>query len=151
MKIGNKAPNFEAKDQNGKLVKLSDFNGKKILLYFYPKDMTPGCTREACNLRDNIQLLKKNNMVVLGVSKDSIDSHNKFIAKHKLPFQLLADTDGKICKAYGVWGKKSFMGRIFDGIKRTSFLIDENGKIKAIFNKVDVDNHADQVLKEINI
>src|SRR3989344_930505 len=147
LKEGQEAPDFEVLDTNGNKVKLSDFKGKKVILYFYPKDDTPGCTKEACSLRDGFSELKKAGMVMLGVSKDSIESHQKFTKKFNLPFQLLADTDKKIVKAYGVYGDKSFMGRIFKGIKRTTFLIDEKGKIAKILDNVNCPTHAQDILE----
>ena len=130
LKEGDKAPDFSVKDQNGKTVSLKDFAGKKLIIYFYPKDDTPTCTNEACNLRDNFSLLKKKGYIILGVSADEEKKHLKFIKKYDLPFQLLADVDMKMIKAYDVWGTKQFMGRIFDGINRTTFIIDEKGKIE---------------------
>ena len=144
LKTGDKAPNFSLKDGDGNLVKLSDLKNKKVLLYFYPRDDTPGCTKEACNLRDNFSKLKS--LVVLGISMDTPESHRKFSDKYSLPFRLLAD-GGEVCKKYFVYVKKNMYGRKYWGIKRTSFLI-ENGRIKHIFEKVDVSNHAEQVLKE---
>lgn len=144
-KEGDKAPSFELKDGNGNTVKLSDFKDKTVLLYFYPRDDTPGCTAEACNLRDNFSRLK--NIAVLGVSMDTPESHKKFSDKYNLPFPLLAD-DGTICKKYGVYVQKNMYGKKYWGIKRTSFLI-KNGKIAKVFDKVEVSNHAEQVLKEL--
>lgn len=141
----DKAPNFALNDQTGKTVKLSDFRGKKVILYFYPKDDTPGCTREACNLRDNHKELKKK-FIVLGVSMDPQESHRKFTDKYGLPFPLLADTKGEICRKYGVYIQKNMYGRKYWGIKRTTFMIDENGKIERIISNVDVDGHAEQIL-----
>ena len=146
VKEGEKAPEFNLKDTNGKNVKLSDFKGKKLLLYFYPKDNTEGCTKEACNLRDNNNLLKKNNIEIVGVSLDNEESHKKFSEKYNLPFTLLCDTSKKTSIDYGVYGKKMSFGIPKMGIIRTSFLIDEKGIIKKIFNKVDTENHASQVL-----
>lgn len=146
LKEGDKAPDFNLKDTYGNFVKLSDFKGKKLLLYFYPKDNTPGCTKEACNLRDNIKTLEKANIKVVGVSFDNQESHKKFTDKYSLPFTLLSDLDKKVADAYGVYGKKKFLGKEFFGMIRTSFLINEKGKIKKIFKKVDVSNHSSQVL-----
>jgi peroxiredoxin Q/BCP len=144
---GDSAPAFTAKDQNGKSVSLSDYLGKKIVLYFYPKDDTPGCTAQACNLRDNYGLLKRKGFVVLGVSVDTEKSHKKFEAKFDLPFTLVADPDHTIVNAYGVWGEKKMFGKPYMGIYRETFLIDERGIIKAIIRKPDTDNHTEEVLK----
>ena len=146
LKEGDKAPLFKAKDQSGKLVSLSDFKGRKVVLYFYPKDDTPGCTKEACNFRDNYSMLKKKGFEVLGVSVDNEKSHQKFINKYDLPFTLLADDDKKIVNDYGVWGEKSFMGRKYMGTLRTTFIISEQGKIEKIITKVDTENSSQQVL-----
>jgi peroxiredoxin Q/BCP len=145
LKEGKKAPAFSGIDQNGKKISLKDFSGKKLLLYFYPKDDTPGCTAQACNLRDNYAELLEKGFCIVGVSADSQTKHKKFEQKYKLPFPLLADEDHAILNAYGVWGKKKFMGRAFDGIHRTTFLIDEKGIIKKIIDKPDTKNHAQQV------
>lgn len=150
LKVGDIAPDFTGKDATGKEVSLDDFKGKKVVLYFYPKDLTPGCTAEACNLRDNYSTLKKAGFVVIGVSADSEASHAKFAEKKELPFTLLADTDKKIINAYGVWGPKQFMGRHYDGIHRKTFVIDENGKIERIFEKVKTKAHAEQILETYN-
>ena len=147
IKTGEKAPDFELKDTFGNLVKLSTFKGKEVVLYFYPKDNTPGCTAEACSFRDNYSLYKKENIVIIGVSKDDEKSHKKFVEKYELPFTLLADTEKKVCKLYEVWGKKKFMGREFEGIIRTTFLIDKKGKIKEILKDIDCKKHADDVIK----
>ncbi|SDL47940.1 thioredoxin-dependent thiol peroxidase [Siphonobacter aquaeclarae] len=147
LQVGDKAPSFEALDQNGQLVRLQDFAGKKVVLYFYPKDNTPTCTNQACNLRDNYGLLQKNGYVVLGVSADSAKSHQKFIKKYELPFPLLADTDHKIINDYGVWGEKVLFGRQYMGILRTTFVIDEQGVIRDIIQKVDSQDHTNQILK----
>lgn len=144
---GDKAPAFKAKDENGKTVSLKDFAGKKVILYFYPEDDTPTCTQEACNFRDNFSLLKKKGYTILGVSPDSPESHKKFIAKFKLPFSLLADEDMKIIHAYGVWGPKQLYGRHYEGIHRTTFVIDEKGKIEKIVRRVLSKKATDQVLK----
>lgn len=146
LKVGDKAPGFKAFDQHGNSISLSDFKGKNVVLYFYPKDNTPGCTAEACSLRDEHKFLSKNNFVVLGVSADDQKMHKKFADKFELPFSLLADSDHKILNAYDVWGKKQFMGRIFDGIIRTTFIIDEKGFIKHVLKQVDTKNHAKQIL-----
>ncbi len=147
LNIGDKAIDFKVKNQNGKEISLSDFKGKKIVLYFYPKDDTPGCTAEACSLRDNYNSLIKQGYVVLGVSPDNEKKHLKFIEKYELPFDLLADTEQEIANAYGVWVEKSMYGRKYMGIARTTFIIDENGTIEEIIEKVDTKNHADQILK----
>ncbi len=144
--IGEKAPDFTVNDQDGNKVKLSDFRGKKVVLYFYPKDQTPGCTAQACNLRDNYKAFQKKGYEILGVSSDSEKSHQKFIEKQNLPFRLLADTDKKIHEAYGTWVEKSMYGRTFMGTRRMTFVIDEKGIIQDIIEKVDTKNHAAQIL-----
>lgn len=146
LKAGQKAPDFKGKDQDGNVVSLKDFKGKKLVLYFYPHDDTPTCTNEACNLRDNYALLKKEGYAVLGVSEDNEKKHTKFIQKYNLPFPLLADVDHKIIKAYDVWGEKKFMGKIFDGLVRTTFLIDEKGEIERVITDVKSKEHAAQIL-----
>ena len=146
LKPGDKAPQFESRDQDGNPIALADFKGSKLVIYFYPKDSTPGCTSQACNLRDNYEVLLKNGYKVLGVSADSEKSHKKFIEKHDLPFPLLADTEKEVLKAFGVWGPKKFMGRTFDGIHRTTFVIDENGVISEVIGKVDTKNHTAQII-----
>jgi peroxiredoxin Q/BCP len=146
LKAGDKAPDFSARDQNGKLVSLSDHLGKKVILYFYPKDDTPGCTAQACNLRDHHQGLKRKGFVVLGVSVDDEKSHKKFREKFDLPFTLVADVDHKIVDAYGVWGQKQMFGNTYMGIHRETFLIDEQGIIKAVILKPDTSNHTEEVL-----
>jgi thioredoxin-dependent peroxiredoxin len=147
LKAGQKAPAFAVKDQDGNLVTLSDFSGRKVVLYFYPKDMTEGCTAQACNLRDNYKVLQKQGYEVLGVSTDDEQMHKKFIAKEKLPFRLLADTNKALHEAYGTWGEKSMYGRKFMGTLRTTFLIDENGFIEDIIEKVKTKDHTAQILK----
>jgi peroxiredoxin Q/BCP len=147
LKEGDKAPDFNSKDQDGNPVKLSDFKGKKVVLYFYPKDDTPGCTKEACSFRDADDVFQKKGIKVLGVSTDDEKSHQKFISKFQLPFDLLADTDKSIVESYGVWGEKSMYGKKYMGTNRKTFLIDENGKIAKIFDKVNVAEHADEVLE----
>jgi len=146
---GEKAPAFSFTDSEGKRVSLKDLAGKKVVLYFYPKDDTPGCTAESCNLRDNYSSLMKKGYEVIGVSKDDEKSHAKFTKKFKLPFTLIPDTEKEIIKAYDVWGEKKFMGRTFDGVVRTTFLIDEKGRIEKIFRKVDNENHTEQILGDI--
>jgi len=147
LKIGAKAPAFTGVDQNGKSISLKDFKGKKVVLYFYPKDDTPGCTAQACNLRDHHSGLLKKGFVVIGVSVDSVKKHKKFEEKYSLPFSLIADEDHVIVEAYGVWGEKKFMGKTYMGTSRTTFLIDESGNIKAIIEKPDTKNHAAEVLE----
>jgi len=147
LKEGSAAPNFTAKTANGETVKLKDLRGRKVVLYFYPKDDTPGCTKEACSFRDDFSAFEKNGIEVLGVSPDSEASHKKFAAKYKLPFTLLADPDHAIADTYGVWGEKKFMGRTYMGVKRMTFLIDEKGKLKKVFEKVKPEEHAREVLE----
>jgi thioredoxin-dependent peroxiredoxin len=147
VKEGTTAPAFKTKDDNGEDVSLKDFKGQKVVLYFYPKDDTPGCTKEACSFRDAYSKFKKQGIKLLGVSPDSEATHKKFITKYKLPFTLLADRDHLIAEAYGVWGEKKFMGRTYMGVLRTTFLIDEKGKIKKVFEKVKPEDHATEVLE----
>lgn len=146
--IGDKAPAFEVPDQDGKARSLSEFKGKTVLLYFYPKDDTPGCTKEACTIRDSWGDFKKAGIVVLGVSVDSVAKHRKFADKYELPFTLLADEGKEIVKSYGVWGPKKFMGREFLGVKRWSFLIAPNGTIAKIYENVKPAEHAEEVLAD---
>lgn len=148
MQIGDKAPELLGADQNGKEIKLSDYAGKKLVLYFYPKDNTSGCTAEACSLRDNIDALRAKGYEIVGVSSDSQASHQKFIAKHELPFTLIADTEHKLQEQMGVWGEKSMYGRKYMGTFRTTFLIDEQGIITDIFlpKQIKTKEHADQIL-----
>lgn len=146
LKVGDKAPALSGTDQHGNTVSLSDFKGKKLVLYFYPKDDTPGCTAEACNLRDNYAAIKKAGYEILGVSVDDAKKHTKFIAKYDLPFSLLADTEKKTVEDYGVWIEKSMYGRKYMGINRVTFIIDENGVIERIIEKVDTKNHTAQIL-----
>ncbi len=148
LEIGNKAPQFSARDQNNKVRTLEEFAGQKLVIYFYPKDNTPGCTAEACDLRDNYARLQAQGYKILGVSKDSAKSHQKFIDKFDLPFDLLVDEDLEVCKAFGVWGMKKFMGREFMGINRTTFIIDEQGRLQDIITKVKTKEHAAQILKD---
>lgn len=143
---GDAAPAFSAPIETGETVSLSDFKGKKLVLYFYPKDDTPGCTAQACNLRDNYHSFLNKGYAVLGVSPDSVKKHVKFKEKFSLPFPLLSDEDHAVSEAYGVWGEKKFMGRAYMGIHRTTFVIDENGKIEHIIRQVDTGNHTDQLL-----
>jgi thioredoxin-dependent peroxiredoxin len=147
LKEGDKAPAFSAKDQNGKKVSLSEFKGKKVVLYFYPEDDTPTCTVQACNLRDNYALLKKNGFEVLGVSPNDEKSHKKFETKFNLPFTLLADPDRTIIDKYGVWGEKQMFGNKYMGVHRTTFVIDEKGMIKKIFLRPKNKQHAEEIVK----
>ena len=146
LKPGVKAPSFTGIDQNGEKISLKDHAGKKLIIYFYPHDDTPTCTTQACNLRDNYANLLQDGFEVIGISTDPVKKHKKFEAKYELPYALIADEDHSIAQKYGVWGEKKFMGRIFDGIHRTTFLIDEKGKIKNIISKPDTKNHADEIL-----
>jgi len=145
LKEGMPAPDFEGVDQNGKRVRLSDFRGKKIVLYFYPKDNTPGCTTEACNLRDNHNTFLKKGFAVVGVSVDNEKSHRNFADKYSLTFPLIADTSMKIVKDYGVWQEKSMYGKKYMGTVRTTFIIDEKGKIENIISKVETKSHSEQI------
>ena len=145
LKVGDKAPAFSLKTESGHRVSLKSLNGTQVVLYFYPKDDTPGCTKEACGFRDSITSIGKADAVVLGVSMDDTDSHARFIKKYGLPFSLLCDEDGTVSKAYGVYKKKNMYGRIYWGIERSTFIIDETGRLKAIFRKVKVDGHVDDV------
>jgi peroxiredoxin Q/BCP len=147
--VGDRAPAFTLPDQSGEPVKLSDFKGKAVVLYFYPKDDTPGCTREACSFRDEHSALVKAGAVVLGVSPDSTASHQKFAGKFKLPFPLLADTDHTVSEKYGAWGAKSLYGRKFMGITRSTFLIGKDGNVARVWPKVKVDGHVDEVQKAL--
>lgn len=151
LKEGITAPDFTLKDANGEAVRLKDLRGQKVVLYFYPKDDTPGCTKEACSFRDAFADYKKRNIKVLGVSLDSEASHKKFATKYKLPFTLLADPDHAIADAYGVYGQKKFMGRTYMGVKRMTFLIDEKGKVKKVFEKVKPEEHGQEVLQAFEI
>ncbi len=147
LKPGDVAPLFTATDQHGYLITLESLKGKKVVLYFYPKDDTPGCTAEACNLRDNHSELINKGYVVIGVSPDPLSKHEKFSAKYELPFSLLPDTEKQIIQAYGVWGPKKFMGKNYDGVYRTTFVIDEKGLIEKVFTQVDTKEHTAQILK----
>ena len=146
LKIGDKAPTINAIDQNGNQITLDQYKGKKVVLYFYPKDMTSGCTAQACNLSDNYSHLNKNGYDVIGVSCDSVKRHQKFIEKYDLPFNLISDEDKKVVNDYGVWQLKKFMGREYMGIVRTTFLIDENGVVEDIIYKVNTKNHTNQII-----
>ena len=150
LKVGQKAPDFSLLDDAGEKVNLSDLKGKKVVVYFYPKDDTPGCTTEACNFRDGLSEIKRHGAVVLGVSADSVESHKKFKKKFELNFPLLADTDKKMIERYGVWKEKSMYGKKYMGIERSTFVIDPEGKMKAIFRKVKVDGHVGEVLEAVS-
>ncbi len=150
LNIGDKAPEFKLKNDDGEDIALKDFKGKNVILYFYPKDDTPGCTKEACDFRDNSKVFNKKDTVIVGVSPDSVDSHVKFKKKYGLPFQLLSDPEKKMLEAYGVWKEKSMYGRKYMGVERTTFVIDGNGKISKIFPKVSVTGHIDEVLASLN-
>ncbi|MBK9099592.1 MAG: thioredoxin-dependent thiol peroxidase [bacterium] len=146
LKVGDKAPAFKLKNQDGELISLSDLKGKPVVLYFYPKDDTPGCTKEACNFRDEFPKFGKLKAEIIGISTDSVDSHKKFADKYKLPFNLLADEKKEIVEKYGVWKEKNMYGKKYMGIERTTFIIDANGKISKIFPKVKVDDHNKEVM-----
>ncbi len=148
LNVGDQAPDFKGLDQDGKEVCLSDFKGSKLILYFYPKASTPGCTAESCNLRDNNELLQEKGFKIVGVSADSQKRQKNFQLKNKLPFPLLADEEREIIEAYGVWGPKKFMGKVYEGIHRYTFVIDEKGEIIRIFNKVKTKDHAAQILED---
>lgn len=147
LEVGAKAPDFRVKDQNGQEVTLESLRGRRVVLYFYPKDDTPGCTKEACAIRDNFPEFGKLNAEVYGVSVDDEDSHKKFIAKYELPFRLLADTDKQIVQAYGAWGEKSMYGKTYMGVSRITYVIDEQGFIAAVYPKVKPETHADELLQ----
>ena len=149
LKPGDKAPDFALQNDKGENVTLKDLKGKKVILYFYPKDDTSGCTKEACSFRDNIKIIEKKNAVVIGVSKDSVKSHDKFKKKYNLPFTLLSDENLEMLKNYDVWKEKSMYGKKYMGIERTTFIIDEKGKIREIFNKVKVDGHTEEILSKL--
>ena len=149
LKEGDKAPDFTAESSDGKKVSLKDLKGKRVILYFYPKDDTPGCTVEACGFRDSIKKIQVQDTVVLGVSPDNVASHNKFIDKFKLPFALLADEDKEICQAYGVWVEKSMYGKKYMGVARTTFLIGKDGRIVKIYEKVKPEGHAEEILEQL--
>lgn len=150
LEAGQKAPAFSLKDQDGKTVKLSDFKGQQVVLYFYPKDNTPGCTTEACDFRDEASALKKAGAVVLGVSMDSEASHQKFIQKHGLNFPLLVDADHAVAEKYGAWGEKKMYGKAFMGLIRSTFLIGGDGKLKKVWPKVKVEGHVKEVLEALS-
>ncbi len=147
---GAKAPNFTGRNQQGEELGLKQFKGKKVILYFYPKDSTPGCTAEACNLRDNHEILLKKGFEIIGVSPDSMKSHQKFIEKNKLPFHLIADTEKEIIKKYDVWGEKKMFGKTYEGVQRTTFIIGEDQTIEKIFKKVKTKDHTNQILESID-
>lgn len=147
LQVGDKAPNFKALDEQGQTISLSDYTGKKLVVFFYPKANTPGCTAEACNLRDNYKQLKEKGYELLGVSADSQKKQERFKSKYDFPFPLLADEDKAVIQAFGVWGPKQFMGRTFDGIHRTTFVIDEQGVISKTIDKVKTKDHAAQILE----
>jgi peroxiredoxin Q/BCP len=151
LNIGDKAPDFTGLNQKGELISLSSFSGKKLIMYFYPKDNTPGCTAESCNLNDNYAMWLSKGYEVVGISPDSIVSHKKFADKFHFGFNLIADTDTKILQAYGVWGEKSMYGRRYMGVLRTTFVINKDGIIEEIFDKVDTKNHTDQIIKALDI
>ena len=148
LEAGDKAPDFSVADQDGNTIKLSDFKGKKLVLFFYPKASTPGCTAEACNLRDNWERFQEKGYAILGVSADTQKRQSNFKTKYEFPFPLLADEDKEVIQAYGVWGPKKFMGKEYDGIHRTTFIIDEDGKIDEVIKKVKTKAHTDQILSE---
>ena len=149
LKTGDQAPEFTAQSDGGKTIKLKDFRGKKVILYFYPKDDTPGCTQEACDFRDAARPMAKKGTVVLGVSPDSVKSHEKFKQKFDLPFPLLSDEDHRIAEAYGAWQEKSMYGKKYMGIARSTFVIDEKGKIEQIYDKVKVKGHVAELLEKV--
>jgi peroxiredoxin Q/BCP len=149
LKEGDKAPEFTGLNEHGEEVSLSDYKGKKLILFFYPKDNTPGCTAEACNLRDNYDDLRAKGFELLGVSPDSQKKHQNFIKKHELPFPLIADTEQEVLNAYGVWGEKQMYGRTYMGVFRTTFVIDENGVIEKVFKKVKTKDHTAQILEAV--
>ncbi|HPG74307.1 MAG TPA: thioredoxin-dependent thiol peroxidase [Bacteroidales bacterium] len=149
LKIGEKAPDFTGRIQTGETITLQQLAGKKLILYFYPKDNTPGCTAEACDLRDNYNMWLQKGYQVIGISPDSEKSHQNFIEKHGLPFNLIADTDKTIMKAYGAWGEKKLYGKTYEGVLRKTFVISENGIIEAIFDKVDTKKHTQQIVTSL--
>lgn len=151
LEIGTKAPAINAKNQDGKMITLEQFKGKKVILYFYPKDQTPGCIAESCNLRDNYEDLLGKGFDVIGVSPDGEKSHLNFIAKQNLPFDLIADIEKKVLKDYGAWGLKKMYGREYEGVLRTTYVIDEEGVIEHVFAKVKTKEHVEQILKEMNL
>ena len=148
LKKGDTAPEFSAINQDGKMINLTDYKGKKVVLYFYPKDNTPGCTTQSCNLRDNYALLQKQGFEIFGISQDSEKSHQKFIEKQALPFDLISDADHKVHHLYGTWALKKYMGKEYMGTVRTTFVIDEKGEISDVIEKVKTDNHTSQILEK---
>lgn len=148
LKVGDKAPDYSGVDQNGEALSPKDYAGKKVVLYFYPKDDTPGCTKEACSLRDGYAELQAAGYEIIGVSPDPVEKHKKFEGKYELPFKLIADTEKKVIEAYGIWGLKKFMGKEYMGVNRKTFIIDAKGKIERIIEKVKTKEHAAQVLAE---
>ncbi len=148
LKIGDVAPEFSAINQDGKMINLTDYKGKKVVLYFYPKDNTPGCTTQSCNLRDNYTLLQKQGYEIFGISQDSEKSHQKFIEKQALPFDLISDADHKVHHLYGTWELKKYMGKEYMGTLRTTFVVDEKGRISDVIEKVKTDNHTAQILEK---
>ena len=150
LKVGDQAPDFTSVDQNGAEVKLKDYEGKRVVIYFYPKDNTPGCTAQACNIRDNYQAIQDAGIAILGVSMDNEKKHQNFIEKFDLPFPLLADTEKELIELYGVWGEKKFMGKVYDGIHRTTFLMDESHKIVGIIEKPKTKDHTREILEIYN-
>ncbi|MCB2196589.1 MAG: thioredoxin-dependent thiol peroxidase [Bacteroidetes bacterium] len=151
LNIGDKAPQFSGIDQNGETISLDQYKGKKVILYFYPKDNTPGCTAEACNLKDNYDDILSKGLDVIGVSPDSKESHQKFIKKYDLPFRLISDPDKEILNLYNAWGEKKMYGKTYDGVLRKTYIINENQEIEAIFEKVKTKDHTNQIYKELNI
>jgi peroxiredoxin Q/BCP len=151
LKLGNQLPNFSTTDQNGKSINASDLIGKKLVVYFYPKDNTPGCTAQACNIRDNYETLLANEIEILGVSADSLKSHQSFATKYELPFSLILDESKDVINLFGVWGEKKFMGKVYDGIHRTTFLFNEEGKLISSIEKPNTKNHVEEILKEFGI
>jgi peroxiredoxin Q/BCP len=149
LKVGDKAPDFTLASSDGSKISLSDFKGKKVILYFYPKDDTPGCTKEACSFRDDMDAFERRKAIVLGVSADDLKSHQKFAQKYSLPFPLLSDVEKKVVRAYGVWKQKSLYGKEFMGIERTTFIIDGRGRIAHVFPKVKVDGHSKDILDKL--
>ena len=148
LKVGDKAPDFSELNEDGETLTLADFAGKKLVLYFYPKDNTPTCTTQACNLRDNYESLLQNGYAVIGISTDSVASHKRFKTKHNLPFPLIADIDQRMVQAYGVWGEKKNFGKTYMGVNRTTFVIDESGVITEIISKIDAKAHSGQIIKQ---
>lgn len=151
LKIGDALPTFVSEDQNGNQIDSKNLVGKKLVVYFYPKDNTPGCTAQACNIRDNYEQLLANSIQIIGVSADSLKSHQSFTTKYELPFPLLLDEDKKVIEAFGVWGTKKFMGKVYDGIHRTTFLFNEEGKVVSVIEKPNTKNHSEEILKEFGI